>query len=619
MGAASKPMLWLGVLLLLLAVCCVGPVHAIAPTIFSVDERQESDIFSAFTLDQLPSRERLQFLAILDPSAFPCANQTSCKGCRNQLDLNSVPCFWCGIEDDGMCASVSNLNMVNCTNGWCTGDSCEHVCKTPCEVAAGIWPCSPDWFGQLVLMFFYGVLLAQGAKLISDGSELLLEILDPGLIGGLLLPILGAVPDAAIIVVAGALGARPDAITQVAVGVGTLAGSTVMLLTVPWAGSMFLARTDIKHGEALESVCTIPLKDVKRAFTQSGVSMDQDTAIGARIMLVTASSYLIMQGVAFYYLAHDESSESSQQQYDHDAHGERWFALTGGIVCALFLVAYCVYQVMSPRLQQQKIDMARKIHVQRRALLALKKRALAVTGTDSLAFLPTDGSGTADDGSDAETHGEKTLLLAADSESSDDDVDIRDVGLAWRSAAQQIQANETEGDDDDDDDDDIGDMSPREIAIRAAIQLTVGTLVVSIFSDPMVEVITMFGETVNVPSFYISFIVTPFCSNASELISSLMFAAKKRRKNTTLTYSALYGAATMNNTLCLGIFCFLIFARKLAWVYSAETMSILFVTLCVGIPASFMTTFRLYWALIIITLYPLSLLLVYILENFAHW
>mmetsp|Transcript_24277 Transcript_24277/g.60824 ORF Transcript_24277/g.60824 Transcript_24277/m.60824 type:complete len:188 (-) Transcript_24277:1626-2189(-) len=93
MGAASKPMLWLGVLLLLLAVCCVGPVHAIAPTIFSVDERQESDIFSAFTLDQLPSRERLQFLAILDPSAFPCANQTSCKGCRNQLDLNSVVCF----------------------------------------------------------------------------------------------------------------------------------------------------------------------------------------------------------------------------------------------------------------------------------------------------------------------------------------------------------------------------------------------------------------------------------------------------------------------------------------------------------------------------------------------
>jgi hypothetical protein len=38
------------------------------------------------------------------------------------------------------------------------------------------------------------------------GSELLLEVLSPGLVGGLLLPILGAVPDAAVIIASG-LGA----------------------------------------------------------------------------------------------------------------------------------------------------------------------------------------------------------------------------------------------------------------------------------------------------------------------------------------------------------------------------------------------------------------------------
>jgi hypothetical protein len=40
-------------------------------------------------------------------------------------------------------------------------------------------------------------------------------------------------------------------------------------------------------------------------------------------------------------------------------------------------------------------------------------------------------------------------------------------------------------------------MSTREIAIRAAIQLVVGTLVVSIFSDPIVEVITSRGVAVS--------------------------------------------------------------------------------------------------------------------------
>ena len=35
-------------------------------------------------------------------------------------------------------------------------------------------------------MVIYGYCLLQGANLLSDGSEMLLEILDPGLIGGAL-------------------------------------------------------------------------------------------------------------------------------------------------------------------------------------------------------------------------------------------------------------------------------------------------------------------------------------------------------------------------------------------------------------------------------------------------
>lgn len=97
-----------------------------------------------------------------------------------------------------------------------------------------------------------------GAKLISDGSELLLEILDPGIVGGFLLPLLGAVPDAVMIIMSGAFVSPEEAKIQLDVGVGTLAGSTVFLLTIPWSCSLFLARCDIQNGEAVDKTLTRP-------------------------------------------------------------------------------------------------------------------------------------------------------------------------------------------------------------------------------------------------------------------------------------------------------------------------------------------------------------------------
>lgn len=61
--------------------------------------------------------------------------------------------------------------------------------------------------------------LLQGAGLLSDGSELLLEVLNPGIIGGVVLPVLGALPDSLIILTALSASAA-EAQEQVAVGIG---------------------------------------------------------------------------------------------------------------------------------------------------------------------------------------------------------------------------------------------------------------------------------------------------------------------------------------------------------------------------------------------------------------
>jgi len=68
-----------------------------------------------------------------------------------------------------------------------------------CEQTYGFLPCTKTAFGNLFLILVYGYLMFVGATYLSDGSELLLEILGPGVIGGLFLPILGALPDALLI------------------------------------------------------------------------------------------------------------------------------------------------------------------------------------------------------------------------------------------------------------------------------------------------------------------------------------------------------------------------------------------------------------------------------------
>jgi len=103
-----------------------------------------------------------------------------------------------------------------------------------------------------------GYILLQGAGLLSEGSELLLEVVDPGIIGGVLLPCLGALPDALIVLNSGLKGTRDTAQEQLAVGMGTLAGSTVLLLSLAWGLGVILGRCDLDDasGRAVDKTLT---------------------------------------------------------------------------------------------------------------------------------------------------------------------------------------------------------------------------------------------------------------------------------------------------------------------------------------------------------------------------
>merc|ERR1712226_1183817 len=127
-------------------------------------------------------------------------------------------------------------------------------------------------------------------------------------------------------------------------------------------------------------------------------------------------------------------------------------------------------------------------------------------------------------------------------------------------------------------------------------------------------------QYIPISSFYISFIITPLCSNASELVSSIAFAMKKEKENLVMTYTQLYSAAIMNNTMCLGVFCALVYFRDLEWYFSAEVTSILFTEFLMGALAlKCRKIYKLYWAIPVILIFFLSLLLVMFLENVLNW
>jgi len=454
------------------------------------------------------------------------------------------------------------------------------------------------------LLAFYGVILSFGAKTISDGSELLLELFPKWgtVVGALLLPVLGAVPDSAIIIMSGAFGTVEEAQEQVSVGVGTLAGSTIMLLTVPWAASMMVARCDLDlmSGEAIDGQCN------GLSLTRQGVTVDEDTPTNSKIMLITSLAYFIVQGIAFAYVYDPEGNAAHKV--------ESPFALVGFIACVILLLGYCVYQVMVPKLaekRQQKLEQMREERVLRLRALHILQRwnpalAAQVTGAQQSADESAQSKALhaglkwkrrVDKDKDPEKQPETTPLLEPQAAGIQDPKKAEEEEEAEEDPRQHFGRNLT----------------------KSFILMILGTAICAFFSDPMVDVITDFGEKIHIGAFFVAFLITPYCSNASELISSLIFAAKKTKDTSSMTFSQLYGAACMNNTMCLGIFFALVYFRGLAWAFTAETVSILISTWIIGAITAFRRTFKLYWIIPVILVYPGSLLFVYMLESIAKW
>ncbi|KAI3948007.1 hypothetical protein MKW92_019997 [Papaver armeniacum] len=156
-------------------------------------------------------------------------------------------------------------------------------------------------------------------------------------------------------------------------------------------------------------------------------------------------------------------------------------------------------------------------------------------------------------------------------------------------------------------------------ACKAALLLILGISLLSLLAEPLVEVVQNFSNSANIPSFFVSFVLLPVATNTRRAVTAISSASRKNPRTTSLTISEIYASVFMNNVLGLIALLSIVYARDLEWNFSSEVLIILLICLIMGLISSFRTRFPIWLSLIAYLLYPMSLLIVYILNSVLHW
>jgi Ca2+/Na+ antiporter len=549
-----------------------------------------------------------------------------------------------------------------------------------------IEPSETGFTGLVWLFATYGYVLFRASDLISEGSELLLLIPSwAGLVGGVVLPLLGAVPDGAIMLFSG-IGDISTAQESLSVGVGALAGSTIMLLTIPWALSILAGRVSLQDDPNDPNTKIANYRGKAKGiqgkkFNETGVSVTKEIKHGSLIMILTTAPYFLIQipasiiksrgsdnlgsdekvwaflsllvsvtGFVMYLQIHIKASREDEQKYRRmevmkellqagkvslggafhniieaydDGHNqssprEGYESISRGsddkYIPSKKVEEY-LKSVLTPTFQRLDKDQSDGLdRSEVKVFLSDFHEAISDDELDTL-FTKYDKDGSNNISYDEFIHLCYAIVIGAGSKTTPPSNNAED---RFGSAAAAAVTDEDGEEEEEEIPEDIADLKPEEqqaaIKKKAFTMLGVGTFMVLLFSDPMVDVMQEIAVRADISPFYVSFILAPLASNASEVLASQYYASKKTTKTITVSLSTLQGAAAMNNTFCLSIFFGLIcFRNGLAWQYTAETIAIVLVQFAIYYftRKSVMTSVD---AIKIMCIFPLSIVLVASLE-----
>eukprot|EP00588_Corethron_pennatum_P014373 CAMPEP_0194278352 /NCGR_PEP_ID=MMETSP0169-20130528/10414_1 /TAXON_ID=218684 /ORGANISM="Corethron pennatum, Strain L29A3" /LENGTH=505 /DNA_ID=CAMNT_0039022507 /DNA_START=226 /DNA_END=1740 /DNA_ORIENTATION=+ len=197
--------------------------------------------------------------------------------------------------------------------------------------------------GLIWLLLSYGYVLFVSANLISKGLDLLLLVPSlAGLVGSCVLPLFTAIPDGAIMLFSG-LGPIDEDKDTLSVGVGALAGSTILVLTLPWAASIVAGRVDINRTTGELGYKIFPklskTKKWSKVLFHTGVEVNKAVRIGGKVTLLTALPYLLIQLPATYLTSDYHEGD------DALGDGESFWSLFALLASLAGFFGYLTYQL----------------------------------------------------------------------------------------------------------------------------------------------------------------------------------------------------------------------------------------------------------------------------------
>ena len=502
---------------------------------------------------------------------------------------------------------------------------------------------------QLIFMVcVYFTVLLKASMLVVEGSELL--ILVPavsGIVGSVIIPLLGTIPEVVLIVFSG-LG--EDGSEVVSIGVGALAGSTVLMMTVGFFLVIFAGRVSVGSNGSLHynkerdgtDDGKLKRKDSRSLF-RAAIALDPQMKVRAIFLLSTGCLYLLVEVCALGSFTTGGT------------------ALTG-CLCIIGLLAYLLHQFLSPQLTDALIAQKRVEAIQRGevsfkgAMQGILKqsnvmpRAMSESLAEIRMEIPDDvksqlevvltyffgkydmnGDGTIDFDEFRrvmiDLHEDMSLeqLTHAFGKADIDKsgaIDFNEFVMLMFDYLQKLQPDEDhirhQHSMDEDLPDDIAMLAPEQqqmrIIQRSVWKLLLGVFLIVIFSHPSIYLFEEVGQRTSIDTFYLSFIFSPLPRKLSDLIGAYNYARRKTVKSVSISLDSLIGGAILNNTLALSVLLWLIFAKNVNWHFHAEMTSILFVEVVMGGILYFRRSLRLAEGLGILSMYPLCILICFCIK-----
>ncbi|KAG6392017.1 hypothetical protein SASPL_146219 [Salvia splendens] len=496
-----------------------------------------------------------------------------------------------------------------------------------CEPTYGFLPCSSNVWGLLFLVIVFEIVLTLAGRYVGMGSDMFFRTIGPGIIGGSVFQFLGTIPQIIMILATVLSGSKEAAQQRATLGMGLVAGSTVMTLTLIWGISVILASYDRSISPTIDKSGS--QKTTPKGY---GVVTDVETSYTARIMLIPLIPFLIL------LLAEAFSSSSVK----------RVFLLIALIVTVMLLFGFILYQAFRPWIQARRFEYLMSKYAKDKLLRLLssngrpdetkiqrlfsqidKDKSTSISAAELRVLL----LGVRMDEGDLSTDRDVENILESFDTTGDGRINREEFVIGMTKLLNELAKERLDrikksrdndplqqgllGDSDNTNERRAGrsDLTTWLNYLKALSLVILGIALMLSFAEPLITSVVGFATAAHLPNFSVPYLAIPLATNYRVAVQAFTSSPRKTQNSISLTLSALYSGVYMNNVVSLIVFLTPVYALNLSTDVLVEVLVVIVMNTGMAALTGFRTSFPRWLGYVVVLLYPVTLAVTYLLTD----